>query len=61
MKAQALVVTIDCGKPGEIDVALKGGVIARAAFEAAIAEKPASRFMIRQRTRACAAHPEGEW
>jgi len=35
--------------------------LARAAFEAAIAEKPAGRFMIRSRTRAVKRHPEGDW
>jgi hypothetical protein len=36
-------------------------VTARAAFEAAIAEKPAGRFMIRSRTRLVQRHPEGDW
>jgi hypothetical protein len=35
--------------------------LARAAFAAAIAEKPAGRFMIRQRIRVVQRHPEGEW
>jgi hypothetical protein len=34
---------------------------ARAAFAAAVAEKPASRFMIRCRTRLAQRHPEGDW
>jgi hypothetical protein len=36
-------------------------VTARAAFAAAIAEKPAGRFMIRSRTRVVKRHPEGDW
>jgi len=32
--------------------------LAQAAFTAAIAEKPAGRFMIRQRTRVVKRHPE---
>jgi hypothetical protein len=35
--------------------------LARAAFAAAIAEKPAGRFMIRQRTRVVKRQPEGDW
>jgi hypothetical protein len=35
--------------------------LARAAFAAAIAEKPAARFMIRSRTRVVQRHPEGDW
>jgi hypothetical protein len=35
--------------------------LARAAFVAAIAEKPAGMFMIRQRTRVVRHHPEGDW
>jgi len=35
--------------------------LARAAFKAAIAEKPDSRFMIRIRTRLVKRHPEGDW
>ena len=35
--------------------------LARAAFDAAIAEKPGGRFMIRQRTRVVKRHPEGDW
>ena len=35
--------------------------LARAAFAAAIAEKPAARFMIRSRTRVVKHHPEGDW
>jgi hypothetical protein len=35
--------------------------LARAAFAAAIAEKPAGRFLIRQRTRVVRRHPEGDW
>jgi hypothetical protein len=35
--------------------------LARAAFAAAIAEKPASRFMIRHRIRVVKRHPEGDW
>jgi len=36
-------------------------VLARAAFSAAITEKPAARFMIRSRTRVVRRHPEGDW
>jgi hypothetical protein len=36
-------------------------VTASAAFEAAIAEKPAGRFMIRQRISVVKRHPEGDW
>jgi hypothetical protein len=32
-----------------------------AAFKAAIEEKPAARFMIRNRTRVVKRHPEGDW
>jgi hypothetical protein len=35
--------------------------VARAAFEAAVEEKPAVMFMIRQRTRVVKRHPEGDW
>jgi hypothetical protein len=35
--------------------------VARAAFEAAIAEKPAGRFTIRHRIRVVKRHPEGDW
>jgi len=35
--------------------------LARAAFEAAIAEKPAGRFTIRNRTRVVKRHPKGDW
>jgi hypothetical protein len=35
--------------------------LARAAFEAAIAEKPAGMFMIRQRIRVVKRHAEGDW
>jgi len=35
--------------------------LARAAFAAAIAEKPAGMFMIRQRIRVVKRHPEGDW
>jgi len=35
--------------------------LARAAFAAAIAEKPSVRFMIRQRIRVVKRHPEGDW
>jgi hypothetical protein len=35
--------------------------VARAVFAAAVAEKPAGRFMIRNRTRAVKRHPEGDW
>jgi len=35
--------------------------LARAAFAAAIGEKPAGRFMIRGRTRVVRRHPEGDW
>jgi hypothetical protein len=35
--------------------------LARAAFEAAIAEKPAARFMIRHRIRVVKRHPQGDW
>jgi hypothetical protein len=30
-------------------------------FEAAIAKKPAGRFIIRRRTRVVKRHPEGDW
>jgi hypothetical protein len=36
-------------------------VLARAAFAAAIAEKPADRFMIRIRTPVVQRHPDGDW
>jgi len=35
--------------------------LARAAFAAAIAEKPAGRFTIRNRTRVVQRHPKGDW
>jgi hypothetical protein len=35
--------------------------VARAAFDAAVAEKPAGRFTIRQRTRVVKRHPQGNW
>jgi hypothetical protein len=35
--------------------------LARAAFAAAVAEKPAARFMIRNRIRVVKRHPEGDW
>jgi hypothetical protein len=35
--------------------------LARAAFAAAITEKPAGRFMIRSRTRVVTRHPQGDW
>jgi hypothetical protein len=35
--------------------------LARAAFAAAVADKPAARFMIRQRIRVVKRHPEGDW
>jgi hypothetical protein len=35
--------------------------LAHAAFAAAIAQKPASRFMIRNRIRVVKRHPEGDW
>jgi hypothetical protein len=35
--------------------------LAHAAFAAAVAEKPAGRFMIRSRARAVKRHPEGDW
>jgi hypothetical protein len=35
--------------------------LARAAFAAAIAEKPDARFMIRHRIRVVKRHPEGDW
>ena len=35
--------------------------LARAAFAAAIADKPACRSTIRQRTRVVKRHPEGDW
>jgi hypothetical protein len=34
---------------------------ARAAFAAPTAEKPAARFMIRNRIRVVQRHPEGDW
>jgi hypothetical protein len=39
----------------------KNDALARAAFAVAIAEKPASRFMIRHRIRIVKRHPEGDW
>jgi hypothetical protein len=35
--------------------------LARAAFEVAVEEKPAARFVIRNRTRVVQGHPEGDW
>lgn len=35
--------------------------LARAVLAAAVAEKPAGRFMIRSRTRVMQRHPEGHW
>jgi ATP-dependent DNA ligase len=35
--------------------------LARAAYAAAIAEKPVGRFMIRNRIRVVKRHPEGDW
>jgi hypothetical protein len=35
--------------------------LTHAAFEVAIKEKPAGRFMIRHRTRVVKRHPEGDW
>jgi hypothetical protein len=35
--------------------------LARAAFAAAVAEKPTGRFMIRQRIRVVKRHSEGDW
>jgi hypothetical protein len=40
---------------------LSNSTPSRAAFAAAIAEKAAGRFMIRQRTRVVKRHPEGDW
>jgi hypothetical protein len=34
---------------------------ARAVFAAAVAEKPAARFMIRSRTRVVQRYPKGDW
>jgi hypothetical protein len=34
---------------------------ARAVFAAAVAEKPAGRFMIRSRTRVVQRYPKGDW
>jgi hypothetical protein len=36
-------------------------VVSRAVLAAAIAEKPAARFMIRSRTRMVKHHPDGDW
>jgi hypothetical protein len=45
-------------RPGEIRITSEKGVeLARAA----VAEKPAARFMIRHRTRVVKRHPEGDW
>jgi hypothetical protein len=33
----------------------------QSAFEVAIKDKPAGRFMIRSRTRVVARYPEGDW
>jgi hypothetical protein len=35
--------------------------LGRAAFTAAITEKPAARIMIRHRIRVVKRHPEGDW
>jgi hypothetical protein len=35
--------------------------LAHAAFQFAVAEKPAGMFMIRQRIRVVKRHPEGDW
>jgi hypothetical protein len=35
--------------------------LAHAVFDAAVAEKPAGMFMIRQRIRVVKRHPEGDW
>jgi hypothetical protein len=35
--------------------------LARAAFAAAVAEKPAGRFMIRSRTLVAQRYPKGDW
>jgi hypothetical protein len=35
--------------------------LAYAAFEVAVAEKPAGRFMIRSRIRVVKRYPEGDW
>jgi len=35
--------------------------LARVVFEAAIAKKPAGRFMIRNRIHIVQRHPEGDW
>jgi hypothetical protein len=35
--------------------------LARVVFAAAIAKKPAGRFMIRSRTRVVQRHPKGDW
>jgi hypothetical protein len=35
--------------------------LARAVFEAAVAEKPAGRFMVRSRTRVVQRYPKGDW
>jgi hypothetical protein len=35
--------------------------LARAVFDVEIAEKPAARLMIRNRTRVVRPHPEGDW
>jgi hypothetical protein len=37
------------------------GELARVVFAAAIAKKPAGRFMIRNRTRVVKRHPQGDW
>jgi hypothetical protein len=39
----------------------RGIAPARAAFAAAVAEKPAGRFMIRSRTPVVQRHPQGDW
>jgi hypothetical protein len=35
--------------------------LARVVFAAAVAKKPGSHFMIRNRTRVVQRHPEGDW
>jgi len=49
------------GKTYETLAICRSPALARAAFAAAIAEKPAGRFMIRGRTRVVKRHPEGDW
>ena len=43
---------LSCGEAAEL---------ARAAFAAAIAEKPGGRFTIRSRTRVVKRHQDGDW